>query len=143
MNSEGVLIAVITGVATFLATKTKSRLELEQKHVDSNAGTTEVYVQHMEHILTGYREQVDDLREQVKGLQKDFDDFKAKHKTEIGELKDYTSFLEEEKQYLLDEINDLKTENNQLTGLKERLLTENAALKSENERLKGGTLNGN
>lgn len=130
VNSENIIIAVITGVLTLLATKTTSRYELEKEQITSEAGATGIYVENMEFIMRGYKEQVSELRAEISGLKdnynalhKDFEEFKGKYKDEILRYEEYVDVV--------------KTQVQQLQDENEELIEENATLNELNIRLKG------
>lgn len=130
MNSENIIVAVITGVLTLLATKTTSRYELEKEQITSEAGATGIYVENMEFIMRGYKEQVSELRAEISGLKdnynalhKDFEEFKDKYKEETFKHEQYVGVVKMQMQQL-------KEEN-------EELIEENAILNEVNTKLKG------
>lgn len=87
MNSENVIVAIITGVLTYFATQTKSKYDVKRQEIESDSTTEGIYVENITTILAEYKEQVSSFREEVKGLRKEnralkgeFKRFKESHK---------------------------------------------------------------
>jgi|SRR5690625_4902696 len=117
MNSENVIVAVITGILTYFATQTKSKYDVKRQEIESDSTTEGIYVENMTAILAEYKEQVSSFRDEVKGLREEnralkdeFKRFKESHKREIDEYKKYTELLESENEDLREENADLKYE---------------------------------
>lgn len=121
MRGESLLVALVTSVVTYLATRTESRYVFKGKQTESKSNTEGIYVQNMEMILTEYKEQVNSFRDEVqllrdenKSLKDDFRKFKENHQLEMEEYKKYTELLEEENETLKEVVVDLEVEIKEL-----------------------------
>lgn len=65
MNSENVIVAVITGVSTYFATQAKSRYDVKRQEIESDSTTEGIYVENMTAILA-----------EIKGIQGHFKELK-------------------------------------------------------------------
>lgn len=139
IDYSAVLVALITGYFTFLATKKKvsadltkaqaeAKAELDQKNIVEDSNVQSIYTQNMNVILSEYKEQVSGFRSEVGRLNTKIDDLEKKYETDISAYKTQVEFLEEK-------VEDLEVE-------KSHLKEENEILKSENEELKGERTNG-
>lgn len=126
MNSENVIVAVVTGLLTWMATRTKSHHEVKRQKVESKSNTEGIYVQNMSVILAEYKEQVSGFRAELSAVKKEFSEFKKSHYEEVREYKSLVDAKDER-------IEELEAENDHLREENTELKLENAYLKEGND----------
>ncbi|MDN6629693.1 MAG: hypothetical protein L0K90_00380 [Staphylococcus equorum] len=113
---ENIIVAIVTAVGTYLATQAKVKHEVKGKRIESDKNAEAMYVQNMELIMAGFREQVDELKEDVivlksenEQLRRDFKEFKKKYHREIDEYQGLVDALKSENEELKEEVVELET----------------------------------
>lgn len=102
-NVVTALVAIISSVGTYFATKMQSQYQMRSKKFESDSATESIYVQNMETILKEYKEQVSgfraevaELRDENKRIKEEFKQFKEQQYEEIKEYKEFVIILENE-----------------------------------------------
>ena len=115
------IVAIVSSIGTYFATRIQSQYSLRSKRLESDSATEGIYVQNMEMILREYKEQVSGFRQEVAELRsenerikQEFRDFKDMHYKEMEEYLEYINIVDTEKKELLEENAELKLENNEL-----------------------------
>lgn len=123
MAGESIIVAIISALGTLWVTRKKVDYELKGRVVESESTTESIYIQNMGLIMAGFKDQVEDLRNDVKKLKgeneelkKEFRLFKQKHHEEIGEYKTVLFELRTERDALLKENGKLKITIAELKG---------------------------
>lgn len=122
MNNENIVIAVVTGALTWLATRTKSHYDFRAKKAESDSSTEGIYVQNMEMILKEYKEQVSAFRTEVRAL-----------KDENKDIRKQLEELKSERSEIIEEFNKERTYYERELELKDEIIE---GLQEENEDLK-------
>lgn len=127
-----VVVAIITGLTSYLVGSSKNKTDLAKAERDNNAQLDKdkqahdselekFYATEMTNIIKEYKEQVSGLREEINKLKEEFSEFQKRHEKEITEYKRYIELLEEENDGLKVENEHLKAE---LEDCKERKKTD-------------------
>jgi predicted RNase H-like nuclease (RuvC/YqgF family) len=126
MNNENIIIAIATGLLTWLATRTKSHYDLRAKKIESDSSTEGIYVQNMEMILKEYKEQVSAFRTEVRALKdenkdirKQLEELKSERSEIIEEFNKERTYYERElelKDEIIDELNVQIAEKDEIIG---------------------------
>lgn len=124
MAGESVIVAIVTAVGTYFATRVKAKHDEKGKSLESSSTTEGIYIQNMELIMQGFKEQVDDLKDDVKQLRdeneqlkSEFNEFREKHHQEINEYKEYIQLLRSENDDLKEEVIELEVTIQALKGV--------------------------
>lgn len=125
MNSETIVVGVITAVLTYLGTRTKGQYDVKRQKVESETNSEGMYVENMSVILAEYKEQVSGFRNEVRqlredneGIKREFDEFRKSSNEKMEEYKKYVELLEAENDDLKEENSELKLEVSYLKGEK-------------------------
>ena len=115
------IVAIVSSLGTYFATRIQSQYSLRSKRLESDSATEGIYVQNMEMILREYKEQVSGFRQEVaelrsenKRIKQEFREFKDMHYKEMEEYLEYINIVDTEKKELLEENAELKLENTEL-----------------------------
>ena len=123
MNSETVIVGIVTAVLTYLGTRTKGQADIKRQQLESETNSEGMYVENMSVILAEYKEQVSGFRDEVRQLRaenasikQEFNEFRKVSNEKMEEYKKYAELLETENVELKEENMDLKEELNSIKG---------------------------
>lgn len=123
MNSETVIVGIVTAVLTYLGTRTQGKYNVKRQEVESETNSEGMYVENMSVILAEYKDQVSGFRDEVKQLREDneaikkeFEEFRKSSEQKMDEYKKYVDLLETENEELKEENAELKLEVSYLKG---------------------------
>ncbi|MDN6288895.1 MAG: hypothetical protein L0J63_01245 [Tetragenococcus koreensis] len=140
MNSETVIVGIITAVLTYLGTRTKGQADIKRQELESETNSEGMYVENMSVILSEYKEQVSGFRDEVRQLRaenasikQEFNEFRKASNKKVEEYKKYVDLLETENEEFKEENAELRTESEELKEENTELKLEVSYLKGENE----------